>query len=448
MWLTFHREQEYRFVELRDCFTVGTARSNPIPLQGRDILPLHGQFQNAEGSWIYHDFSLNKKVPLEAASVLHLDAWAGTAYSAEQFLELNSSLILEAFQKILKQFTPLTFGDGLEIFRQSNFFGHSPPNNIVDLVRAQFHEYRLRGPVETLLERGGLTDILIEGFDRIWIEESGEMKRSEVHFTSKENYQIYIENLLAYHRRSLDEAQPYLDLMLPKGVRCHMIGPPLTPGQIYLSLRKPRETDFSLDELRDRKFLSHSQWSIILQALHDRSNILISGATGSGKTTLLKALISEIRCDERIVVIEDTPELVSERSNTSYLKTRPILKSGLPEVSMRTLLRQSLRMRPDRIVVGEVRGAEALDLMQAMNTGHRGSMGSLHANSPRDALLRLQGLMRESEQSLSEEVSRDLIAQNLNIILHCDRRGGKRCIGSIGLIRGLDGSRVLMETIE
>jgi pilus assembly protein CpaF len=105
-------------------------------------------------------------------------------------------------------------------------------------------------------------------------------------------------------------------------------------------------------------------------------------------------------------------------------------------------------MRPDRIVVGEVRGAEALDLMQAMNTGHRGSMGSLHANSPRDALLRLQGLMRESEQSLSEEVSRDLIAQNLNMILHCDRRGGKRCVASIGMIRGLDGNRVLMETLE
>jgi hypothetical protein len=313
MWLTIHREHEYRFVELRDCFTVGTAGSNAIVLQGRDILPLHGQFQNAEGRWVYHDFSVNKKLSLEAASVLHLDAWTCTAYSTEQFLELNASLILESFQKILKQFTPSTFSDGLEIFRQSNFFGHAPTHNIVELVRAQFHEYRLRGPVETLLERPGLTDILIEDFDRIWIEESGEMRRSDIHFTSQENYQIYIENLLAYHRRALDEAQPYLDLMLPKGVRCHMIGPPLTPGQIYLSLRKPRETDFSLAELRDRGFLSHPQWSIVLQGLADRSNILISGATGAGKTTLLKALISEIGCGERIVVIEDTPELVSGR---------------------------------------------------------------------------------------------------------------------------------------
>jgi pilus assembly protein CpaF len=446
-WISFQCEEQIKLAPLLDHITVGSAESNPIKLVGRGVQPLHGQFvMTKEGRSFFRDFAENSLKSLENSEEISVGGWIGKRVFAEEIWEIYGNQILNSFKEILKEDKEASLSNCLERIKGVWFSGKKIPEHVEEKLFTQFNELSLWGPIETLLEEPAITDILVIQFDEIWVEESGELKKSSFKFLSEESYKIYLENLLSRLHKHIDENIPFLDFILPNGSRGHLMAPPLTPGSYYLSIRKTRRDFFQLKDLSSLEMFSAEALRLIQKSLDRRENILISGATGSGKTTLMKALLHACPEKERIVVCEDTPELSLPRANTAFLYTRNDSKGNLMPVGLRELIRQTLRMRPDRIVLGEVRGEEALDLLHAMNTGHRGCMGSLHANSARDALFRLQGLAQMSSANLSEPVTRDLIARNIHLILHCGRdENGKRRVEHLAYVRGLDQSQILLE---
>jgi pilus assembly protein CpaF len=446
VWLRFESEAEIKFAELRSRATLGSSSSNSIPIADKKLKPLHGQFIRDRYEIRYRDFEINEVRVVGEGQTFEILDWKIRWGSWKEIQKDFEQKFLESFKSLLK-------GRGLDAletawleFQDRWFINSEIPESLRTVLASQLDQLSLFSPIETLLEDSEVTDILVESFDCIWIEKSGELRPSNLRFLNAETYEIYLENLLTKLHKSVDEVRPYLDFVLSDGSRGHLIAPPLTERARYLSIRKKRKVHFSLQDLVDHKMVSSETFSVLKKALVERKNILISGATGSGKTTLLKAFLLEVPAHERMIVIEDTSELKIERENAAFLYSRLETLGGFPPVSLRDLVRQSLRMRPDRIIIGEVRGEEALDLMHAMNTGHRGCMGSLHANSARDALLRLQGLIQMSSASLSESAMRDLIARNIQVLVHCGRSSdGLRKIVEYAFVRGVDQNQILLE---
>jgi Flp pilus assembly CpaF family ATPase len=447
LWLWLRRGEERKLGLVEDRSTVGSALSNHITLLSGDIRSLHGQFLIADEQWIYRDFDKCSEFFIKPGEAFKIADWNCVAGQLDKLSSLYESFLLEDFKMVLKSYPSLNLSQALEEIRKRWFFSQVVPPVIERLLTSQIEQVSLVSPIERLLEDEEVSDILVEAFDRIWIERKGELEQANVRFINAETYQIYLENLLAALHKSIDDVRPYLDFVLSDGSRGHLIVPPLTDGSRYLSIRKKKKSMLSLDQLNERGMFSPTALQAIRASLNQRKNILISGSTGSGKTTLLKSILCEIPEKERTIVIEDTPELSIDRQNTAFLYSRTDSLSQLPAITLRELVRQSLRMRPDRIIIGEVRGEEALDLMHAMNTGHRGCLGSLHANSNRDALSRLQGLIQMSSSTLSENAMRDLIARNLHLLLHCARDiDGKRRVSEYSFVRGIDQNQILLET--
>lgn len=442
MYLIFENSQTKKIAEARDRATIGSAASNAIVLDSPTMRPVHAQLQwSDQGLELLH-LSDWRRVLLHESKSLQLEDWTVNVLSLNQMLSQFQNEILASFRDILRENPEEDVQSSVEALGRRWFCG-SIPSQIESLIRAQVSEIYLDGPIESLLVDDEITDILVEAWNCIYIEKAGELCKSSYGFTSQDAYELYLENLLKKAHQSLDDAHAYLDFKLVDGSRAHLIAPPLTAGPKYLSIRRPRREAWTLELLQDSEMFEPHVFQKLHSAIENRWNVLISGKTGSGKTSLLQAMLHSIDVRERIIVIEDTPELSFNRENAAFLKTHSSL--GM-RTTLRDLVKQSLRMRPDRIVVGEVRGEEALDLLHAMNTGHRGCLGSLHANSCRDALYRLQGLIQMADASLSERVTRDLISRNIHWVVHCDRlSSGKRFLKEMAFVRGIDGDQILME---
>jgi pilus assembly protein CpaF len=304
------------------------------------------------------------------------------------------------------------------------------------------------GPLETLLKDSTITDILVNRYDSIFCERSGRLDQAPVRFRDNAHLRQIIDRIVAQVGRRIDEISPMVDARLADGSRVNAIIPPLALDGPAMSIRRFGVKPLQLEDLIRSGAFPPPVMDFLASAVQARCNILISGGTGSGKTTLLNCLSRYIPADERVITIEDAAELQLQQPHVVRLETRPPNIEGKGEVTQRDLVRNSLRMRPDRVIVGECRGAETLDMLQAMNTGHDGSMTTVHANSTRDALARIEVMVAMSGVELSPKALRAQITSAINIIVQARRlTGGKRKIVSVSEIIGMEGDLVTMHDL-
>jgi len=293
-----------------------------------------------------------------------------------------------------------------------------------------------------------VTDILVDNFDKIYVERQGKLEPTDLRFESEAHLYKLINSILAAVGRRVDESCPMADARLADGSRVNVIVPPLAIDGPTVSIRRFRKDALQLTDLVALKTITAEIGELLKGIVRARLNVLVSGGTGSGKTTLLNMLSGFIPSDERIVSIEDSAELQLKQRYVVRLETRPPNLEGKGEITQRDLVRNSLRMRPDRIVVGEVRGAEVLDMLQAMNTGHDGSLSTIHANSPRDALSRLETLVAMAGLSIPHEAVRRQISSAIDVIIQLARLGdGSRKLISLQEINGMEGNVVTMQEL-
>ena len=304
------------------------------------------------------------------------------------------------------------------------------------------------GPLAPLLADPAVTDVLVNGPDRIWVERFGVLERVGVRFRDDTHVRQVIERLAARVGRRIDAASPMVDLRLPDGSRVNATVPPVSPDGATISIRR-----FGRRRLRSRDLAPLGTWSDPMReflelAVRHRRSVLISGGTGAGKSTLLGVLAEAIPSSERIVTIEDTLELRLEQEHVVRFEARPANVEERGEIGPRELVRNALRMRPDRILVGEVRGGEALDMLQAMNTGHEGSLSTVHANSPRDALSRLETMVLMAGLDLPSRAIREQIVAAIDLVVQVRRyEDGVRRVESVAEIVGLEGDTVLLQEL-
>ncbi|MGH9769488.1 MAG: CpaF family protein [Blastocatellia bacterium] len=304
------------------------------------------------------------------------------------------------------------------------------------------------GPLEPLLADKTISDILVNGWRDVYIERRGKLEKVDVTFRDDPHLMQIIDRIVSRIGRRVDESVPMVDARLPDGSRVNAIIPPLSLDGPVLSIRRFGAEPLTIKNLVDLKALTPPLVQMLEACVKSRLNILISGGTGAGKTTLLNCLSSFIALDERLVTIEDSAELLLQQPHVVRLETRPPNIEGRGEVTQRSLLRNSLRMRPDRIIVGEVRGDEAVDMLQAMNTGHDGGMTTIHANAPRDALSRLETMIAMANLRISDKAMRQQISSAINMIIQVSRLGdGSRKVVSVSEIIGMEGEIITMQEI-
>jgi pilus assembly protein CpaF len=298
------------------------------------------------------------------------------------------------------------------------------------------------GPLEPLLADPQTTDVLVSGPDQVWIEQAGELRRTKVRFADADAVRRLAQRLALAAGRRLDDASPYVDAALPGGVRLHAVLPPIATGCTCISLRVLRPTTHGLDALQAVGSVSPEAGKLLRAIVAARLAFLVVGGTGSGKTTLLAALLACVPASERIVCVEEAPELAPEHPHVVRLTTRAPNVEGAGEVTLRDLVRQALRMRPDRLVVGEVRGAEVCELLAALNTGHEGGAGTLHANSPAEVPARLEALAALG--GMARNALHSQLAAAVHVVLHVVRRDGVRELAAVGVLeRGSELVRVV-----
>ena len=304
------------------------------------------------------------------------------------------------------------------------------------------------GPLETLLKDVTVSDILVNRFDRIYVERKGRIERADVRFRDNAHLRQIIDRIVAQVGRRVDEISPMVDARLSDGSRVNAIIPPLALDGPAMSIRRFGAKPLQLEDLIRSGAFPPPVMDFLAAAVQARCNILISGGTGSGKTTLLNCLSRYIPADERVITIEDAAELQLQQPHVVRLETRPNNIEGKGEVSQRDLVRNCLRMRPDRVIIGECRGAEALDMLQAMNTGHEGSMTTVHANNTRDALGRLEIMVAMAGFDLPTKALRQQISSAINVVVQSRRlTGGKRKVVSVSEITGMEGELITMHDL-
>jgi len=304
------------------------------------------------------------------------------------------------------------------------------------------------GPLEPLLANDSIADILVNGFDSVYVERFGKLELTPVRFSSNTHLMKVIDRIVSKVGRRIDESSPMVDARLEDGSRVNAIIPPLSLDGPSLSIRKFIQDKMKIDDLVDRNALTSEMAFFLKSCGQAKLNILISGGTGSGKTTLLNAISNYIPSTERIVTIEDSAELQLQQEHVVRLETRPSNIEGSGEVSLRDLVKNSLRMRPDRIVIGEVRSGEAFDMLQAMNTGHEGSLTTVHANKARDSLARLENMVSMAGLDLPAIAVRKQIASAINIIVQLNRlEDGRRIVSSIQEVDGMEGEIITLSEI-
>jgi pilus assembly protein CpaF len=316
------------------------------------------------------------------------------------------------------------------------------------LVNDVQHELFGLGPLEPLLADSTISDILVNSHGTIYVERRGKLEVTNVAFKDDEHLMRVIERIVSSVGRRIDESSPMVDARLRDGSRVNAIIPPLSIDGPVLSIRRFGSEPLRMNALIENKALTRDIADMLQMCVSARLNVLISGGTGAGKTTLLNALSAYIPEDERIVTIEDSAELQLQQPHVVRLETRPPNIEGRGEVTQRDLVRNALRMRPDRIVIGEVRGGEAIDMLQAMNTGHDGSLTTVHANTPRDALSRLETMIQMTGMRLSDRAMRQQVAAAINLVVQVARLSdGTRRLTSISEITGMEGETITMQEI-
>ncbi|REL25952.1 CpaF family protein [Thalassotalea euphylliae] len=356
-----------------------------------------------------------------------IEAGVATKLSAEQLAER----ILEAVTSIANQ--------------QRLPLNYQAQQQVAELILADMLGL---GPLQGLLEDESVNDVLINGYQQIYVEREGKLSLSSLKFRD-ENHLLHVARRIASSiGRRVDETNPMVDARLADGSRVNIIIPPLSLSGTCISIRKFSKQSLGLSDLADSGSLSAEMATFLEVASHCRLNILVSGGTGAGKTTLLNALSQQIDNNERVITIEDAAELRLQQSHVVTLESRPKSIEATAEVSLRQLLKNALRMRPDRIIVGEVRGNEAFDMMQAMNTGHDGSMSTLHANSAVDALVRLENMLLMAQSNLPAVALKRQINAAIDLIVHVERmRDGVRRIVSIDEIVGIEGDQIQLHPL-
>jgi pilus assembly protein CpaF len=316
------------------------------------------------------------------------------------------------------------------------------------LVNDVQHELFGLGPLEPLLSDPTISDILVNSHSTIYVERRGKLEVTNVAFKDDEHLMRVIERIVSSVGRRIDESSPMVDARLRDGSRVNAIIPPLSIDGPVLSIRRFGAEPLRMNSLIENKALTRDIADMLEMCVNARLNVLISGGTGAGKTTLLNALSAYIPEDERIVTIEDSAELQLQQPHVVRLETRPPNIEDKGEVTQRDLVRNALRMRPDRIVIGEVRGGEAIDMLQAMNTGHDGSLTTIHANTPRDALARLETMIQMTGMRLSDRAMRQQIAAAINLVVQVARLSdGTRRVTAISEITGMEGETITMQEI-
>ena len=310
------------------------------------------------------------------------------------------------------------------------------------------HETLGLGPLEPLLQDPEISDIMVNGAGMVYIEKHGKLHKTEVTFKDDDHLMTIIERIVSKVGRRVDESTPFVDARLPDGSRVNVIIPPLALDGPVLSIRRFGIDPLRMENLVANRSLTEEMAKVFDAMVRTRLNILVSGGTGAGKTTLLNILSSSVPNDDRIVTIEDSAELILQQEHVVRLETRPPNIEGRGAVTQRDLVRNALRMRPDRIILGEVRGGEALDMLQAMNTGHDGSISTVHANSPRDALSRLETMVLMAGFELPAKAIREQVSSALNVVIQVARLSdGARKIVKVTEVTGMEGEVVVMQDI-
>lgn len=320
------------------------------------------------------------------------------------------------------------------------------PREMQDVLERLVDEILGLGPLEALVRDGEISEIMVNGSHGVYVEKEGTIYPSPIQLDGDEEIYRIIDRIISPLGLHVDEASPYVDARLRDGSRVNVILPPLSLLGPVLTIRKFRRCPFRIDELVSGGTITRAQAAFLSQAVRARRNVVISGGAGTGKTTLLGAFSACIGEGERIITLEDAAELRLQQPHVIPLETRPPNLEGKGEVSLRDLLRNALRMRPDRIIIGEVRGPEALDLLQALNTGHRGSMTTVHANSPLDALSRLETMALTAGVGLPSRAVREQLEQAVDVLVHMERssRGERRVCDIAVMVRGRqDGPRLV-----
>jgi pilus assembly protein CpaF len=317
------------------------------------------------------------------------------------------------------------------------------------LVRDIQHEMLGFGPLELLMADPAVSDILVNAYNQIYVERRGKLELTDVTFTDDRHLLRIIDKIVSLVGRRIDESSPMVDARLPDGSRVNAVIPPIALDGPMMSIRRFAHIPLKMDNLVQDMHSLTPEMAQMLEALsRAKVNMLISGGTGAGKTTLLNILSGNIPDSERLVTIEDAAELQLQQPHVVRLETRPSNIEGKGEVSARALVKNALRMRPDRIIIGEVRGAEAVDMLQAMNTGHEGSLTTIHANTPRDALSRLENMIGMANLNLPHKAARQQIASAITVVVQALRlTDGKRKITSIQEITGMEGDVITMQEI-
>ncbi len=304
------------------------------------------------------------------------------------------------------------------------------------------------GPLEPLLKDATISDIMVNGFDNVYVERAGRVVETNVRFKDQAHVRMIIERIVSAIGRRIDDSSPIVDARLADGSRVCAVIPPLSLIGPVMSIRRYGKKVLSTEDLLRNETFTTGMLDFLSGCVEARLNIVISGGSGSGKTTVLNTLSRFIPEEERIVTIEDTAELQLQQNHVVRLETRPSNIEGAGAVSQRDLLINTLRMRPDRIIVGEARGAEALDMLQAMNTGHDGSMTTVHANAPRDAFSRLETMVMMASAHVPDKVIRQQLASAINIVVHCARLSdGTRKVTGIAEVIGIENDQVEMQDL-
>lgn len=304
------------------------------------------------------------------------------------------------------------------------------------------------GPLEPLLNDPEITEIMVNGHDHVYVEKNGKIEPTNVQFENDQHVIRIIDRIVSPLGRRVDEASPMVDARLPNGFRVNATIPPLSLDGPILTIRKFAQTPYTAQDLAANGTFNTQLIDFMKACVQARINIVISGGTGSGKTTLLNVASAFIPSDERIITIEDTAELQLKQEHVVRLEKKPPNVEGRGEVTIRQLVINALRMRPDRIIVGEARGGEALDMLQAMNTGHDGSMTTIHSNSPRDTLRRIETMVLMAGVELPLKAIREQVASAIDLIFHVDRmRDGTRRVVKVSEVQGMEGDTIIIQDL-